>query len=444
MKKKTISVFELVTNRLNSDDFKSRNRWSDHDFCRERLLNFSTVMVIILNNISKSLSVELSNFFTQMRKGLSVSKQAFSKARYKIKAAGFIELNDVFVKAYYEGGDYQLYKGTYLLLATDGSDYELPYEASLIEAFGAADNKVGKQPICMAKGVKIWDLQNQLTVSSVLGHYDIAEIVHFKTAWADAKKLLSTRKEGRLLLLADMHYPSFWLIYDLFKTDVDFVFRCPPTFCREIKAFMAGDDNDKVLTIPIGLDTYRKSRFKRQMGAENMIDAIRVRAVKYTRPTGEQTCLITSIAVEKLTYYDIVDLYPYRWGEEVSYYFDKYRVEIENFSAKMPEGIRQDWYANTLNTNLAQLIVQDAQQILDEELKGKNNKYDYHINRSVALGIIKDEMPKMLFGKEKPITFYNRMIQLIIKHREPVRPNRSYPRIRKHKLKFSMNLRRVI
>lgn len=401
-------------------------------------------MVIILNNISKSLSVELSNFFNQIRKGLSVSKQAFSQARYKIKSTGFIELNEVFVKSYYESGDYQLYNGEYLLLATDGSDYELPYEDSLIETFGVADNKVGKQPICMAKGVKIWDLLNQLTISSTLGHYNIAEMEHFKTTWADAKKVLNTRKEGRLLLLADMLYPSFWLIHDLFNTEVDFVFRCTPTFCREIKAFMAGDETDQLLTIPIGLDVYRKSRFKRQVGEKNMTESINVRAVKFTRPTGEETCLITSIPVEKLTYSSIIDLYPYRWGEEVSYYFDKYRVEIENFSAKMPEGIRQDWYASTLNTNLSQLIIEDAQQILEEELKDKNNKYDYHINRSVAVGIIKDEMPKMLFGKEKPITFYNRMIKLIVSHREPVRPNRSYPRIRKHKLKFSMNLRRVI
>ena len=401
-------------------------------------------MVIILNNISKSLSVELSNFFGRIRKGLSVSKQAFSKARYKVKSSGFIELNDVFVKSYYQSGDYQLYKGEYLLLATDGSTYELPYEDSLIEAFGVADNKVGKQPICLARGVKIWDIQNQLTVSSMLGHYDISEIEHFKPTWIAAKKLLTTRQEGRLLLLADMAYPSFWLFHDLFQTDVDFLFRCPPTFCREVKAFMASLETDQILTIPIGLNTDRKSRFKRQVGADNIPDSIGVRAVKFTRPTGEVTCLLTSIPVEKFTYDDIGNLYPYRWGEEVSYYFDKYRAEIENFSAKMPEGIRQDWYANTLNTNLSQLIIQDAQQIIDEEQKNKSNKYEYHINRSVAIGIIKDEMPKMLFGKEKPITFYNRMIQLISKHTEPVRPNRSYPRKRKHKLKFSMNLRRVI
>lgn len=417
---------------------------SENAFSRNRLLTFPRIMVLILNNISKSLSVELTNFFNQIHKGLTVSKQAFSQARYKVKSEGFIELNDIFVKSYYENGDYRLYKEQYLLLATDGSDYELPYEASLIETFGVADNKVGKQAICMAKGVKIWDLLNQLTVSSFLGHYDIAEIHHFKTAWVKATSLLNSRKEGRLLLLADMHYPSFWLIYELFKSEVDFVFRCPPTFCREIKAFMASDSNDQVLTISISNDVFRKSRFKKQMGAEHRVDAIEFRAVKYKQPTGEQTCLITSVSVEQLSHQDIVELYPYRWGEEVSYYFDKHRTEIENFSAKMAEGIKQDWYANTLHTNLAQLIIEDAQQIIDQELKDKKNKYHYRINRSVALGIIKDQIPHMLFGKEKPLLFYQRMIKLVVPHREPVRPKRSYPRIRKHKIKFSMNLRRVI
>ncbi|HAD12269.1 MAG TPA: hypothetical protein DCF33_07500, partial [Saprospirales bacterium] len=78
-------------------------------------------------NITKSLSVEITGFLQRiLGRFKEGSKQAFSKARYKIKAEAFIDLNDTFVNAYYESGDYQLYRGKYLLLATDGSDYELP------------------------------------------------------------------------------------------------------------------------------------------------------------------------------------------------------------------------------------------------------------------------------------------------------------------------------
>ncbi len=122
--------------------------------------------------------------------------------------------------------------------------------------------------------------------------------------------------------------------------------------------------------------------------------------------------------------------------------FDKNRTEIENFSAKMPEGIRQEYYANTLYSNFVQLLVEDAQELIDEEQQERENKYKYKVNRSVAAGIVKDEIPKMLFGKESIDAFYERMLRLIAKHRQPYRPGRTFPRERKHRLRFSMNMRR--
>ncbi|MCP4121252.1 MAG: transposase [Bacteroidetes bacterium] len=401
-------------------------------------------MITILNNISKSLGVELTKFLQKFRRGLIGSKQAFSKGRYKIKHEAFIDLNDTFIKAYYEQGGYQLYKNKYLLLASDGSDYELAWVEELREDFGVADNGLVAQPMCMAKGVKIWDVLNRLTVSAHLGHYDVAEIRHFKVAWQKAMSLLCEQTQLDILLLGDMHYPSFWLMSGTQTEGVDFLFRCKPSFCREVKRFMRSNSVDKVLNIPLASDGARKHAYKKSTGLEEVPEKVQIRALKFTRPSGKKTCLVTSISSQDLDGESICELYPYRWGEEVSFNIDKNRTEIENFSAKMPQGIRQEWYANVLATNLAQLIIEDAQQRLDKEQAQRANKYDYQINWSVALGLIKDEIPKMLFGKERPVTFYNRMIKLIVRHREPIRPDRSFPRKRKHRLRFSMNLRRVI
>ena len=372
------------------------------------------------------------------------SKQSFSKARYKILPEAFVDLNDTFVQAYYELGGYRLYRGKYLLLASDGSDYELPWGEEVLQSFGMADNGQNKQPMCMAKATKIWDVLNGLTVSAELGRYDVAEIQHFKAAWQKALSLLPGRAQADLLLLGDMHYPSFWLMADIQALDANFLFRCPPTFCREVRQFMDSGTREAVLDIPIAADPVRKHSFKKKADSTNVPQALRLRALKFVRPNGETSCLITSVPAEDLEYDSICGLYPLRWGEEASFDFDKNRAEIENFSAKMPQGIRQEWHANVLATNLAQLLIEDAQELLDEEQCDSQNKYTYHINRSVALGLIKDELPKMLFGKEKPAKFYDRMIKLIIRHREPIRPNRTFPRKRKHRLRFSMNLRRVI
>lgn len=389
------------------------------------------------------MSVEISKFLQRFGKGAFGSKQAFSKARYKIKAEAFVDLNDTFIRAYYEQGSYQLYQGRYLLVASDGSTYELPWEEALCEEFGMADNKQIKQPICQAKAVKIWDVLNQLTISAELGRYDVGEIQHFKLAWAKALLLLSGLPGAKPLLLGDMQYPSFWLMAQLPEQGAEFLFRCPPSFCREIKQFMASPDEESLLAIPISKDRPRKSAYKKSTGSQDIPDAVRVRAVKFTRPNGEHTCLVTSISAQELDYQSICALYPYRWGEEVSFNFDKNRTQIENFSAKAPQGIRQEWHANVLATNLAQLLIEDAQELLDHEQAQKPNKYEYRINRSVAVGILKDEIPRMLFGKETPSAFYDRMVKHLVRYREPLRPGRSFPRRRRHNLRFSMNLRRV-
>ena len=446
-KKSTIAVYKALKSRLSSDSFKEQYRLSEEDFTRTRIFTFLIVMLTILNNISRSLGVELTKFLTKFGSGDVGSKQAFSQARHKIQWEAFTDLNDTLISTYYSQGEHLLYKDKYLLLATDGSDYELPWEADLVTEFGAADNKITKQPICMAKGVKIWDALNKMTVKSYLGHYDVAEIQHFKTVWQQTTDLLATIPQvcnTRLLLLADMHYPSFWLFYALMNAQRDFLFRCPPSFCRETIAFMATDESEAMLKITINGDKHRRSMYKKQTGLKEVPEYIVVRALKYVRPNGEISCLVTSIPSKELDFQNIVNLYPYRWTEEVSYNFDKNSAEIENFSSKTPLGIRQDWYASTLSTNMAQLLIHDAQELLNEEQKDKNNKHEYQINQSVALGILKDEIPKMLFGNESPTAFKKRMIPLILRHRVPIRPNRSYPREKKHKLKFSMNFRRCL
>lgn len=397
---------------------------------------------MILNNISKSLSVELTKFLQKIGSSNLVSKQAFSKARYKLKKEAFIELNETLIQNYYNQGDYQLYQDKYLLVATDGSDYALPWEEELIEEFGTLDNKMG-QPICMARGVKIWDVLNQLTICSTLGAYKTSEMALFEQSWQQALKLLEQRTDGQLLLLGDRYYPSFWLMVQAKTQGWDFLFRASRTFCNEVKAFLDGTEKEQILTICLDQSSTRRWRL-RQKGINNPPAFIEVRAIKYTRPTGEETCLLSSILKDEMDYNQLVNLYPYRWTEETSYYFDKHRTEIENFSAKLVEGIYQDWYANTLNTNITQLLIEQAQEQLEVEQKTKDNKYDYQINRSVAVGLVKDELPKLLFALEPPDKFYHRMTKLILRYREPIRPGRESPRKRKHKLKFSMNLRRVI
>ncbi|MCY7328445.1 MAG: transposase [Saprospiraceae bacterium] len=403
-------------------------------------------MLTILNQLSKSLSVELTKFLQRFVGGKTGSKQAFSIARYHIGWQAFEELNELFVTDFYqiEPQTVRRWNGQWLLLATDGSDYELPWESSLREAFGVANNGQGQKPICMAKGVKIWDALNGITLSAELGRYDRAELMHFKNAWDKALSVL--QKAGvsaRRLLLGDRHYPAFWLVWQLQSEETDFLFRCPPTFCRESIAFMDTGQKEAVIVIPIASDAKRRSDWKRQTG-KNPPDSVQFRILRDDAPNGEPFCLITSLRQEEAKAEELLALYPARWGEEVSFFFDKIRFEVENFAARKPDGIRQEWYAQLLAANMAQLFVDDAQEILNEQQQTKNNKHRYQINRSVAIGILRDELPNLIAGIEEPEKFYERILPLIVAHRQPVRKNRHFKRARSHKLKFSKNLRSVI
>ncbi|MCB0518716.1 MAG: hypothetical protein KDD27_07255 [Saprospiraceae bacterium] len=93
-------------------------------------------MTTIINNISKSLCVEVNKLLQKLGKGLVATKQAFSQARYKLRHEAFIDLNDHFVRAFYGRGDYRLLNDKYLLLCSDSSGCELPWEEGLVGAFG--------------------------------------------------------------------------------------------------------------------------------------------------------------------------------------------------------------------------------------------------------------------------------------------------------------------
>ena len=93
MKTKTVRLLNAIRERIHSPSFKEKYRCKSIFFIRSSPLDFSTVMLSILNHLSKSLQVELTKFLLWVKEAKqTVSKQAFSRARYKIKHESFIEL----------------------------------------------------------------------------------------------------------------------------------------------------------------------------------------------------------------------------------------------------------------------------------------------------------------------------------------------------------------
>ncbi len=87
------SICKLIKNvktLITSDEFRTKHSLEDNAFTRNRKLSFQDIISFILGLPRKSLPTELDLFFEE--KDFSVSKQAFSKARYKISSQAFEDI----------------------------------------------------------------------------------------------------------------------------------------------------------------------------------------------------------------------------------------------------------------------------------------------------------------------------------------------------------------
>ena len=98
-------IIQPLRDTINSSEFIDRHKTSEVAFTRNRVLNFSVIMMFMMNMIKGALQRELDNFF-QALNGYDVAvrtitKSAFSAARRKIKETAFTELNSQLIIRWY-------------------------------------------------------------------------------------------------------------------------------------------------------------------------------------------------------------------------------------------------------------------------------------------------------------------------------------------------------
>ena len=94
---------------------------------------------------------------------------------------------------------------------------------------------------------------------------------------------------------------------------------------------------------------------------------IKVRLVSLRLPSGELEVLATSLLEEGLyPTEEFLTVYHWRWGHETFYLMLKGRLELENFSGRTVEAVRQDVQAVVLLANLESVLSEPAQAALDE------------------------------------------------------------------------------
>jgi hypothetical protein len=85
-------MLNLIRSIIKSEELKSNHRQSDKDFIRERILNFPTMILLLLQKGSRSLQLMLNEYVQVQLPEQTVTNSAFSRARQKFRHTAFIEL----------------------------------------------------------------------------------------------------------------------------------------------------------------------------------------------------------------------------------------------------------------------------------------------------------------------------------------------------------------
>jgi len=403
------------------------------DFTRQRKIGFKGILISILISTKLTLAAEVDNLLKKLGADPDeeYTKQAYSKARQKLKAEAFIALNDMIVEEMYADA-FKTFKN-YRLIAADGSTGELPNTPELKKLYGVYSEKTNNYPA--ARVCVLYDVLNEVILNGKLFSYNESEQ---SVVYELIPKTHNTVYQD--LLLLDRGFPSVKLILLLNSSDKKFVMRVSRSFLKEVNEFSAGSDSDKTLAINI---TKRRLATHRIVGVDEPVN-FTLRCVRIKLET-EDEILITNLTPEEMSLEELKWLYNKRWGIETSYNLLKNALEFENFTGDTDRALQQDFFATICISNLASIMVADAQEEYEKSHEGKQTKLEYKINKRMAISYLKNELLHVLLqdSPAKAQKLYQKFVKKLSKQVVPIRNDRKFARPLSHKPKYGRTNKRL-
>ena len=402
-RKGMLSVIETSDEMIDVKEFLESARKRPQDFTRDRKMPFKKLVGFMLNMVKSSTQTCLDRFFEMIgQDDVHMSQQAFSEARQKLRWEAFRELFIAIVDHIYTGF-YRTWHG-YRVMAIDGSKTQMPDDPKLRKFFGTA-GKGGTATTAQASA--LYDVFNNILVDAQIEPIETDERELAMRHISVLSEMPSFEKE---LILFDRGYASYELVEALSSRGISFVMRVRRKFSVDIDSLGEGDHSV----------TLRKKGH----------GEICIRVIKFTLPSGEEEALITDLMDSRMGIKAFKGLYFYRWPIETKYDEIKNRLEVENFSGRTVDAIKQDFFITMYLANVAAVACWEAQESVDEARALGANKYYYHVNVNHTIGTLKDRFIKALLETNRWARRYkvNRILWLLCHHVVPSRPGRSVPR----------------
>ncbi len=435
------TLIEALRTRLRDPNFLARHRVRPQDFSRQRQLTFPVLMLFVLQQTVKSIQRHLHQFLDDLAQGQifePVSSGAVTHARAKLKDSAFIELNRDCVLPIIYGPEHpiQRWRG-HRLVGIDSSLVRLPDSPELGQTFGwkEASNQHGATGTRYpeARLSVVYDLLNRVGLDTRLEPSTVGEV-----ALAIQQQQVEQLRPGDVEI-NDRGFTGYLYLAAVGQRGRHFIGRCSTgSFLTAQELFRLNRANQsKVVWLFAPPDQ------KAQCQRLGLPLKLRVRFVSLRLPDGKLEVLATSLLEETLyPTEEFLTVYHWRWGHETFHLMLKGRLELENFSGRTVEAIRQDVQAAVLLANLESLLTEPTQATLRQQ--GTAQTQPRQVNRSNSYHALKDQVLDLLY-RDIPIPIViNKLMKLFEGSPVAVRPNRKVPRRRKPSFHRSYHFQRRV
>jgi hypothetical protein len=441
--KRDASESAILTTRtlIHDESFCHQHRACEKNFTRKRSLSFMNVVVLLLQKTVRSIQLHLHDFFAALWPECpSVGTSAWCEARMKLRHTAFIELNERAILDVVYGGksDFAVrrWKG-HRLIGIDSSLIRLPNQPALRKEFGCVQcaNQAGAaEKFPQARLSALTDLLNRIVLQVMFVPWEQGE--------RDLAAAHVCQLEAEDLAILDRGFASYELWAQFILQQRWFVCRCPRNSFSIVTELFKENQAGRSVTVTLRPSAKKAAQVQRA----GLPEAIRVRFVTVRLPTGELEVLASNLLDEqRYPTPEFGELYHYRWNIETFYSLVKGRLNLENFTGLSAEAVRQDLYSTIFLSNLESVLIQPAQEQLQQHSQSLQHRQQ--VNHAVSFHALKSQIIALLLNAEPVSEVLLQLQRLFLDNPTCSRPKRKVPRRRRSAWRsyhYQRNTRKVV
>ena len=406
---------------------------SPSDFTRDSKINLKELVIFLMTNGALTLDKALFNQFSLT--GDVPTASALCQQRTKLKPEGMQHLFHSLIKRLAPPVP-KLWKGTWRVLAVDGTDTNVAYDPSLDSYVRNGD----------AAGY------NQLHVNcmyDVFGQYYCGSLIQPKGKMNEpgAVRIMisSTEFKEKTIIMGDRGYGSLNLIETVTRTEnLEYLIRVKENYIKEISCLEL-KEQDVDISFEIVTSRTKENREKIKEGkckylsgkskygkdkkdvAWDFEDGVmmNIRVVRFRLSSGSWETLVTSLSRDEYSMEDLKELYHARYQIEYGFRYLKYALALSFYHSRKEDMIRQEIYAGLCAYNICSALTGYAAEMkkkADEAVpEDKRPGLDYRINTTMGIYIVVD------FLRKRGNVAYD-ICAMITSYIVPVKPGRSFAR----------------